>query len=338
MKGLATVALGLSLIVLVNYSCFCYGDLQVGYYKYRCPDNNTDVEKIVRQSISSQNLLDPTLIPALIRLQFHDCFVRGCDASILLDGSTAEKTAPPNLTVRGYEAIDNAKSAVEEQCPGVVSCADIIIMAAREATVLGGGQFFNVTTGRRDGLISLAIEATAFLPSAEIPVDASIAVFAGLGLSVTDMVALIGAHTVGVAHCSSFKDRLYNYNGTGKADPTMDHLLLTSLKITCPQNSTQDNIANLDQNSLSFNTVDNSYFKEIQDNKGILGIDQEIDLDTRTNATVASFASDNKFFNAQFAAAMVNMGAVNVLLDPLGEIRQSCRSINPPPLPPPPSK
>ncbi|XP_042505541.1 peroxidase 60-like [Macadamia integrifolia] len=308
---------------------------QIGYYNGKCP-NRTDVEEIVKNSVSAQFGGDATIVPALLRLQFHDCFVRGCDASILLDGNNTEKTASPNLTVRGYDVIDKAKSDVEEKCPGVVSCADIIIMAAREAVVLGGGSFYNVTTGRRDGLISNASEAVDLLPPAEIPVGDSIALFENLGLNVSDMVTLIGAHTVGVAHCSSFQDRLYNYNNTGMADPTMNHLLLNSLKGTCPQNSTNDNMANLDQNSLSANTVDNSFFIEIQENEGVLGIDQEIDLDTRTNATVKILANNNSVFLTQFAAALVKLGAVNVLLDPMGEIRTSCRSINGSPSPPPP--
>ncbi|TYK31019.1 pol protein [Cucumis melo var. makuwa] len=49
---------------------------------------------------------DRTLVAALLRLHFHDCFVSGCDASLLLDGSNSEKDAPPNLTVRGYDLID----------------------------------------------------------------------------------------------------------------------------------------------------------------------------------------------------------------------------------------
>ncbi|XP_042479745.1 peroxidase 28-like [Macadamia integrifolia] len=192
----------------------------------------------------------------------------------------------------------------------------------------GGGSFYNVTTGRRDGTISNKTEAELLLPPAEISVTDSIAAFGNLGMNVSDMVALIGGHTVGVAHCSSFQDRLYNYNNTGKADPTMDSTLLASLKTTCPQNSTVDNTANLDQNTVSLNTFDNSFFMQIQKNKGILGIDQEIDLDTRTNGTVSSFASNNSVFLAQFATAFVKMGATNVILEPAGEIRLNCRSTN----------
>lgn len=61
---------------------------------------------------------------------------KGCDASILLDGPSSEKTAPPNLSVRGYDIIDKAKAALEKACPGVVSCADIIVAATRDAVAL----------------------------------------------------------------------------------------------------------------------------------------------------------------------------------------------------------
>ena len=61
---------------------------------------------------------------------------QGCDASILLDSTAnnqAEKAAIPNLSLGGFDVIDEVKTELEKTCPGVVSCADIIALAARDS-------------------------------------------------------------------------------------------------------------------------------------------------------------------------------------------------------------
>jgi hypothetical protein len=63
--------------------------------------------------------------------------IQGCDGSVLIAGrSSAERNALPNLGLRGFEVIDDAKSQIEASCPGVVSCADILALAARDAVDL----------------------------------------------------------------------------------------------------------------------------------------------------------------------------------------------------------
>lgn len=107
-------------------------DTRVGFYSRACPR----AEFIVRSTVESHFKSDPTIAAGLLRMHFHDCFVQGCDASVLIDGPNTEKTALPNLGLRGYEVIDDAKSKLEDACPGVVSCADILALAARDAVVL----------------------------------------------------------------------------------------------------------------------------------------------------------------------------------------------------------
>lgn len=135
----------------------------------------------------------------------------------------------------------------------------------------------------------------------------------------------IGGHTVGVAHCSQFQDRLYNFQNTGKPDPTMDPALVSSLRSSCPRKSKVDNTVNLDQNSLSALIVDQSYYRQLLARRGVLQIDQELAVDRLTNTTVTMIASSLDF-QAKFGEAMVKLGALQSGLP--GEIRGSCRAVN----------
>lgn len=66
--------------------------------------------------------------------------LQGCDGSILLDDTETfkgEKTAGPNKnSVRGFEVIDNIKTAINLVClDNVISCSDILAVAARDSVV-----------------------------------------------------------------------------------------------------------------------------------------------------------------------------------------------------------
>ncbi|KAL0333903.1 UNVERIFIED_CONTAM: Peroxidase 25 [Sesamum angustifolium] len=161
--------------------------LRTGFYSSSCPN----AESIVRSTVEAHFNNDPTLAPALLRLHFHDCFVQGCDGSVLIDAASAERKALPNLGLRGFQVIDDAKSQLEATCPGVVSCADILALAARDAVDLSGGSSWGVPTGRRDGRISLSSDAST-LPSPSDSVAIQRQKFAAKGLNDHDLVTLVG--------------------------------------------------------------------------------------------------------------------------------------------------
>ena len=136
-----------------------------------------------------------------------------------------------------------------------------------------------------------------------------------------------GAHTVGVAHCSFFSDRLWDFQGTGLPDPTMDLGLVLSLKSVCPQfgGGLGAPVA-LDQGTPA--TVDKSYYTQLLRKKGILQIDQALNVDAATKVRVKFLAGSTSPFTNDFAASLVKLGNVGVLQGTNGEIRRICSAIN----------
>ncbi|XVF30701.1 hypothetical protein REPUB_Repub16aG0080800 [Reevesia pubescens] len=320
------VKIGFLLFVLVLP--LALADLRVGFYKTSCPR----AESIVQAAVQRRFNRDKSITAALLRMHFHDCFVRGCDASILIDStrkSQSEKDAGPNLTVRGYDLIDEAKKNLEAACPSKVSCADIITLATRDAVFLAGGPFYPVPTGRQDGRASNPDEVN--LPGPTLSVSQALQAFRAKNMTLDDMVTLLGAHTVGVAHCSFFLDRISNFRGTGRPDPTMDPALVRKLDRICSAASASnpDPTAFLDQGT-SF-TVDNEFFKQIGLKRGVMKIDQELANDQLSRGIVSRFASNATLFRTRFAQAMVKMGSIQVLTGKAGEIRKKCGVFNPRP-------
>ncbi|CAN6278650.1 unnamed protein product [Urochloa humidicola] len=185
--------------------------LAVGYYNAK---KCGGVEPIVRDEVYKALNADRSKGAALVRLFFHDCWVKGCDGSVLLDASPKnpypEKAAGSSLGLRGFDVIDRIKARLESVYPGVVSCADILAFAARDATrYLSDGRIdYAVPSGRRDGVASRARDADDTLPGSTFSFAGLKRNFAAKGFDAEELVVLSGAHSVGSAHYPSFKDRL----------------------------------------------------------------------------------------------------------------------------------
>ncbi|KAK7411907.1 hypothetical protein VNO78_03351 [Psophocarpus tetragonolobus] len=292
--------------------------LTTDFYKTTCPD----VFRIVRREVQKALRNEMRISTSLLRLHFHDCFVNGCDGSVLLDGNQdSEKFATPNLnSARGFEVIDTIKSSVERACSGVVSCADILAIAARDSVVLSGGPFWYVQLGRRDGLISNGTLANLAIPSPFDTLDTIFSKFNDVGLDLKDVVTLSGSHTIGRARCTFFSNRLFNFSGSDAPDCTIEATMLTELQNLCPQNGDGNRITVLDKGSVDL--FDNHYFKKLLDGKGLLSSDQILfsgeNATTTTKPLVQFYSVYERIFFVEFAYAMIKMG----------EIRKNCRVVN----------
>ncbi|XP_022952812.1 peroxidase 20 isoform X1 [Cucurbita moschata] len=328
----------LKILVFVIFGVFLYGIESLGddgllvfdYYKETCPF----VEDIIRRQVEIAVLKDPRMAASLLRLHFHDCFVMGCDASILLDSNdemVSEKQAAPNLnSLRGFDVIDEIKYILEDACPYTVSCADILTIAARDAVELRGGPGWQVLLGRKDSLKASFDGANKYIPSPNSSLETLIANFHEQGLDVYDLVALSGSHTIGKARCLSFRQRAYQTSPEEEYDRYERYNTYRRvLRSICPETGQDQRVAPLDFRTPA--RFDNHYFLNILEGKALLGSDNVLitqDHEGEITRQVWSYASDQTLFFASFVKSIVKMGNINVLTANLGEVRTNCRFTN----------
>ncbi|KAE8703109.1 Peroxidase N1 [Hibiscus syriacus] len=315
----------LAMVFMVTMVATAFGQgTRVGFYSKSC----RQAESIVKSTVESHFRTNPAIAPGLLRMHFHDCFVNGCDGSVLIDGPDTERRAPQNSLLRGFEVIDDAKRKLEAVCPGVVSCADVLSLAARDSVVLTKGINWKVPTGRKDGRVSLQSDASS-LPSFRSSIDSQKQQFARFGLDTKDLVVLVGGHTVGTAACLVFSYRLNNFTNGGP-DTTINSSFLPQLQALCPQNG--NNFRRVDLDTGSANKFDTSFFTNLKNGRGVLESDQKLWTDPSTRTIIQQLLGEKGLkrlnFNKEFARSMVKMSNIGVKTGSNGEIRRVCSAIN----------
>ncbi|WVZ78745.1 hypothetical protein U9M48_026402 [Paspalum notatum var. saurae] len=218
-RSQSMVAAAVVVIALALALAPAQAQLSQSYYASTCPN----VETLVRGAVTQKLQETFNAAPGTLRLFFHDCFVRGCDASVLLSGPDDEHSAGADTTLSpdALDLVTRAKAAVDAdpQCANKVSCADILTLAARDVVSQTGGPYYQVELGRLDGKVGTRAVVKHSLPGAGFDLDQLNTLFAANGLTQTDMIALSGGHTIGVTHCDKFVRRLYPFKGGAAAPP-----------------------------------------------------------------------------------------------------------------------
>ncbi|XP_008792666.1 peroxidase 51-like [Phoenix dactylifera] len=327
--GNIRVALFLLTLSICLFPQLSSAQLRRNYYANICPN----VESIVRNAVTKKFQQTFVTVPATLRLFFHDCFVQGCDASVIIASTannTAEKDHPDNLSLAGdgFDTVIKAKEAVDAvpQCRNKVSCADILAMATRDVVALAGGPSYAVELGRLDGLSSTAKSVNGKLPQPTFDLNQLSAIFAANGLSQADMIALSAAHTVGFSHCSRFANRIYDFSSQNPVDPTLNQTYAAQLQAMCPKNVDPTIAVNMDP--ITPRTFDNQYYKNLQHGMGLFTSDQALFTDSRSRPTVNSWAQSSSAFEKAFIAAIIKLGRTGVKTGSNGNIRHDCATFN----------
>nr|CAB3455103.1 unnamed protein product [Digitaria exilis] len=288
-----------------------------------CPGAEAIVRNVVEKAIGSKRGIGA----GLIRLFFHDCFVQGCDASVLLKNTTGsseetEMFGLPNInSLRGFDVIDEAKSELERSCPRKVSCADIVAFAARDAVrnLSNGAIDFSMPAGRLDGRVSLKDEAEKNLPGPFDELDDLKKGFSDQGLDEHDLVVLSGAHSIGRARCRFFENRLPRPNPSD-----MEPGLAGRLNVTCENGGDDFHVAQDPETPV---VLDSQYYRNVRTGEVLFTSDDALNSTDATRKLVKSFAESTSFeWEREFAKAMVKMGGIRVKTTKAqgGEIRDKC--------------
>ncbi|CAH1428433.1 unnamed protein product [Lactuca virosa] len=299
--------------------------LSLNYYAKSCPR----FHEILQNVVVPKQTVTPTTAAATLRLFFHDCMVGGCDASVLISSNAynkAERDMDINesLAGDGFDIVARVKTALEIECPGVVSCSDILAVATRDLVIQVGGPHYEVKLGRKDGLESKASNVEGRLGRANMTMDDIIRIFEGHGYTIRELVVLMGGgHTIGFAHCKEFESRLFG----PKPDPSVHPKLAERLKSMCA-NSSSDPTISAFLDPISAGNFDNMIFKNLLNGLGVLGTDQAMASDPRTRPFVEEYARDPVVFFRDFARAMEKTSVYQVKTGKQGEVRRRCDAFN----------
>ncbi|KAL6899102.1 hypothetical protein ACP4OV_005760 [Aristida adscensionis] len=336
----ASIAVVLSLCVACG---FLAGQSAAGRYY---PDKFEDK---VRKEVQNAIAYNRGIGAALVRLVFHDCWVGGCDGSVLLDetptdGRNTEKKAVNNIGLDGFDVIDTIKQKLPNEN---VSCADIIAFAGRDAAVIlsGGKISYNLTRGRMDGVTSSAAAADKVLPTSDFDFDQLKANFVDNDFrkfTVEELVVLSGAHSIGVAHLSSYVNRLSGETpidsdylaALNNATPPV--LLKQGKNPTVPNNARDETNAfqqqaSYDPAAMGVNptrlVLDNSYYHNNLVNKVLFKSDWVLRTDGEAADKLQEYRDNPDEWNSDFAAAMAKLSSLPAQGKNL-EIRKNCRYTN----------
>ncbi|XP_039135851.1 peroxidase 21-like [Dioscorea cayenensis subsp. rotundata] len=277
---------------------FVKGELRLNFYSESCPQ----AEDIVKEEVEKLYHKHGNTAVSWVRNLFHDCMVKSCDASLLLEDTSStisEQNSPRSFGMRNFKYVKVIKDALEKECPNTVSCADIVALSAREGVVMLKGPYFNMRTGRRDSKESYSQDVINSIPNHNDSLSFILSRFQSIGINAEGTTAL-------------FRSIYAEY-----------------LKGRCPSPEPDPKAVAYARNDRDTPMIiDNMYYKNLLKHKGLMLVDQQLVTDPSTSQFVEKMAVDNDYFYEKFTEALLLMSENNPVTGDEGEIRKDCRFVN----------
>ncbi|PKI78449.1 hypothetical protein CRG98_001161 [Punica granatum] len=160
-----------------------------------------------------------------------------------------------------------------------------------------------------------------------------------LRLAFHDCFIEVGAHSVGSIHCNFFEDRLYNFSGTNRPDPSLESEFLNLMRSRCSKfpsaSSPKLSVAPspsfraaglpappmvepetvMSYEGLGLRQAEDPafgapYYQNLLEGRGILFADQQLTGSEETGSWVRAYAWDAALFRKDFAEAMLKLSSL----------------------------
>ncbi|XP_047940649.1 peroxidase 42-like [Salvia hispanica] len=277
----------LSLLYFSSVSAFAENEgLFMKMYKNFCPPQAEDMIKEQVQLLCNRH--KSTAFSWL----FDDCFVESRDASSRLLDS-------PRRVM-----FENIKNVQERDCPGVVSCSDILMLSAIVAVRIS--YLSHAKNPISKMCICIMFCFLSFLPqneSLKVVLDR----LASIGINTAGGVALLASHSAGRTYCMKLAHRLY----PDRVEQRCPHRIPEAVQYV-----RNDRGAPM--------KLDNNYYRNILDNKGLIIVDRLLATDERTKPYVEKMAMSQDYFFMEFARAIALLAENNPLTGIQHEIQEWC--------------
>ncbi|KAI3986679.1 hypothetical protein MKX01_014217 [Papaver californicum] len=262
--------------------------LVMNFYRDSCPQ----AEDIIKEQVKLLYKRHKNTAFSWLRNIFHDCAVESCDASLLLDSTRkelSEKETDRSFGLRNFRHLDTIKEAVERECPEVVSCADILSLMVGRA-------------------VHKILEQ--YLPDHNESISVVLDRFSSMVINTPGLVALLGAHSVGRTHCAKLVHRLYPEVSHEINPDHVEHMLHK-----CPDAIPDPKAVQYVRNDRGTPMIlDNNYYRNILENKGLLIVDHLLATDPRTKSYVKKMAKSADYWSKEFSRAITILSEITLLL------------------------